>query len=216
MVPTCAPCASAAAGPLTTASSAAPHPPLLHAAAHSPLPRQMPSHVASYHSLPPACCLFWLTHAYIHTFLVMHARARTLQAFLLAFMKMHWALRCLAPGRSGPAVRDPRLVLRSIQVWLQQYHYQCTEDSLTAVAAAAASVSVSAAIAAAAAPPPPPHHCICLVVASAVTHRVVSTTPSALCAAVSHWHAPDCALTSAAASAAATYAGWASRRHALC
>lgn len=42
-------------------------------------------------------------------------RLNIFQAFLLAFMKMHWALRCLAPGRSGPAVRDPRLVLRSIQ-----------------------------------------------------------------------------------------------------
>jgi hypothetical protein len=49
-----------------------------------------------------------------------------LQAFLLSFMKMHWAIRCLLPRRHKPAARvrnkqqqqqgeDPRLILRAIQ-----------------------------------------------------------------------------------------------------
>ncbi len=43
------------------------------------------------------------------------ARARAPQAFLLCAMKMHWHLRAMAQlGRS--AARDPRLVLRAVQV----------------------------------------------------------------------------------------------------
>jgi hypothetical protein len=59
-------------------------------------------------------------------FVAAAAAAAVMQAFLLSFMKMHWAVRCLLPTRRKQAStkqqqqqqqqsQDPRLILRAIQ-----------------------------------------------------------------------------------------------------